>query len=460
MVRPLPSGASEGCFPVISGMCAGTPVAVLRCRRENPAGEELLLVLHPEHSESLPNSPKNSWMQNYHPSEDIREPLPVDNGELARLTDAETARTLIEVNSAATLMLTEDAGEVRQNIICPDVPYLTDESGDIYFEASNNDGNLRNFTSEDADDTLVQVIIGLDNLELLTEIGASGSSAFSFGVDEVISEDDDLDYDSEEDDLVIFEEEEEDDDDVISEMSNDWSQAETMQATHPVYFAQKIAEAVSHANLDWMDQPSASIIIQGLLKPAFVEEHKLSKKLPLTDDAGSSKGQHPGKHIKDNVERFIDNDQSLHSSTTFLKLEIINIQLVSACGNQSTVKVQDFHQARPDVIAHSAPNILSRLKAGGEKTTLALKALCWRYKGIQVEEASIIGLDSAGFDLRVCSRRQIQTLRFAFKTRATSEFSAEKLTYDLLFPRFLQQQQKRELAQSRDHDNHLTGFNS
>ncbi|KAK8967268.1 hypothetical protein KSP40_PGU003991 [Platanthera guangdongensis] len=101
-------------------------------------------------------------------------------------------------------------------------------------------------------------------------------------------------------------------------MSNDWSHAETMQATHPVYFAQKISEAVSHANLDWMDQPSASIIIQGLLKPAFVEEHKLSKKLPLTDNAGSSKGQHPGKHIKDNVEGEIDNDQSLHSSTTEL----------------------------------------------------------------------------------------------------------------------------------------------
>ncbi|KAK8941913.1 Mitogen-activated protein kinase 12 [Platanthera guangdongensis] len=82
----------------------------------------------------------------------------------------------------------------------------------------------------------------MDNLELLTEIGASRSSAFSFGVDEVISEDEDLDYDSEEDDLVIFEEKEDDDDDVISEMSNDWSHAETMQATHPVYFAKKISE--------------------------------------------------------------------------------------------------------------------------------------------------------------------------------------------------------------------------
>ncbi|KAK8968956.1 hypothetical protein KSP40_PGU005263 [Platanthera guangdongensis] len=259
-----------------SGCCSTVPTRKSRRRR-------IIACASPEHSESLPNSPKNcSWMQNYHPSEDIREPLPVDNGELARLTDAETTRTLIEVNIAATLMLTEDIGEVRQNIICPDVPYLTDESGDIYFEATNNDRILRNFTSEDADDTLVQVIICLDNLELLTEIGASGSSAFSFDVDEVISKDEDLDYDSEEDDLVIFEEAtEQDDDDVISEMSNDWSHAETMQATHPVYFAQKNSEVVSHANLDWMDQPSASIIIQGLLKPAFVEEHN--------DDAGSSK---------------------------------------------------------------------------------------------------------------------------------------------------------------------------
>lgn len=449
---PSSSWRVGGKFPGDRRDVRGDPGCCSKVPTRKPCRRKSISCASPEHSESLPDSPKNSWMQNYHPSDEIREPLPVDDAELARLTDAETARTLIEVNSTATLMLTEDIGEVRQNIICPDVPYLTDESGDIYFEATKDDGILRNFISEDADDTLVQVIIGLDNLELLTEIGATGSSAFSFGVDEVISEDEDLEYDSEEDDLVIFEEEEEEgSDDVISEMPNDWSHAETMQATHPVYFARKLSEAVSNANLDWMDQPSASIIIQGLLKPAFVDEHKLSKKLPLNGDAGSSEGQYRGKHIKENVEGEMDNDQSLHSSTTFFKLEIINIQLVSACGNQSTVKVQDFHRARPDVIAHSAPNILSRLKAGGEKTTQALKALCWRYKGIQVEEASIIGLDSAGFDLRVCSGTQIQTLRFSFSNRATSEFSAEKQTHDLLFPRFVQQQQKRESAQSRDH---------
>lgn len=42
-------------------------------------------------------------------------------------------------------------------------------------------------------------------------------------------------------------------------------------------------------------------------------------------------------------------------------------------------------KAQPDAIAHSATKIISRLKAGGEKTTQALKSLCWRLKGIQVE---------------------------------------------------------------------------
>lgn len=49
------------------------------------------------------------------------------------------------------------------------------------------------------------------------------------------------------------------------------------------------------------------------------------------------------------------------------------------------VNVEDFRRARPDVIAHSAANIISRLEAGGEKIVQAFKSLCWRCKGIIVE---------------------------------------------------------------------------
>lgn len=56
---------------------------------------------------------------------------------------------------------------------------------------------------------------------------------------------------------------------------------------------------------------------------------------------------------------------------------------------QSYVEIDDFRRAQPDAIAHSASKIICRLKAGGEKTTQALKSLCWRCKGIQVEVATL-----------------------------------------------------------------------
>ncbi|MFS7902740.1 putative hem oxygenase HugZ-like superfamily [Helianthus anomalus] len=145
-----------------------------------------------------------------------------------------------------------------------------------------------------------------------------------------------------------------------------------------------------------------------------------------------------------NLEEELQKDQVSGNETSYYKLEFVKIHLISAHGNQ---------RAKPDAIAHSAPKIISRLKSGGEKTTLALKSLCWRWKGLQVEvtsahfmflclptlcrrflmmiicvynqvltyirceEVAVIGVDSLGFDVRVCSGRQVQTLRFAFKKR-------------------------------------------
>ncbi|KAM2730730.1 hypothetical protein EV1_001953 [Malus domestica] len=60
---------------------------------------------------------------------------------------------------------------------------------------------------------------------------------------------------------------------------------------------------------------------------------------------------------------------------------------------------------------------------------------------IILQEAVLIGVDSLGFDLRVCSGTQVQTLRFALNTRATSEYSAERQLNDLLFPRMQQKPQ-------------------
>lgn len=252
----------------------------------------------------------------------------------------------------------------------------------------------------------------------------------------------------------------------------DWAKLETMRSAHPMYFAKKIVEVVSDDPIDFMEQPPAGLAIQGLLRPAFIEERSvMNKRKPSHPDHKPDLSK-DDKGAKDKVEDVgminghalesassednsaltedLERDKGLANGTSFYKLEMIKIQLISAYGHQTAVEIEDYRKARPDAIAHSAGKIISRVNATGEKTTSALKSLCWRCKGLQVEEASLIGIDSLGFDLRVCSGTQVQTLRFAFNSRATSEYSAERQLNDLLFPRSNLKTQKVKQARRKE----------
>ncbi|GFY84149.1 pentatricopeptide repeat (PPR) superfamily protein [Actinidia rufa] len=219
---------------------------------------------------------------------------------------------------------------------------------------------------------------------------------------------------------------------------------------------------------DFMDLPPAGIAIQGLLRPAFIEEHSVIQKhvsdsksgtIDLNqvrqddqeklEDLGIINGHRQSSKDSSISADELEKGETLGNGTSFYKLEMVKILLISAQGCQTRVEVEDLQKAQPDAIAHSAVKIISRLKAGGEKTTQALKSLCWRCKGIQVEEASIIGVDTLGFDLRACSGMQLHTLRFTFNKRASSEYSAERQLNDLLFPSVHQNlQKKRETRQT------------
>ncbi|KAJ4708941.1 Pentatricopeptide repeat (PPR) superfamily protein [Melia azedarach] len=383
----------------------------------------------------------------YHPSEDIAEST-LENGVDARLTAAETTRTIVEVNSKATLMFTDFINDgIPENIIWPDLPYVTDEHGNIYFQVKNEEDILQTLTSEN---NFVQVIIGFDTAEMLKEMDLSGPSDIDFGIDEIEDEDSDIEDEEDEDydeNWVTVLEDEED------ETVGDWAKLETMRSCHPMYFAERLAEVASDDPIDWMEQPPAGLAIQGLLRPALIEEHSdiqkhissnQSRAVDISGNAVENKQdlQIINDHRHESESSSNDSSYAEESKkdgmpingTSFFKLEMIKIQLILADAHQAVVDVEDFRKAQPDAIAHSAAKIISCPKAGGEKTTQALKSLCWRSKGIQVEEASLIGVDSLGFDLRVCSGTQIQTLRFSFDTRATSEYSAERQLNDLLFP--------------------------
>ncbi|KAG8390347.1 hypothetical protein BUALT_Bualt01G0074100 [Buddleja alternifolia] len=363
---------------------------------------------------------QNAKPQRYHPFEEIAESELLENEE-ARLTPAETTRTIIEVNSKATLMFSGLVNEeVYENIYWPDLPYVTDEHGNIYFQVKNDEDILQSLTTEE---TIVDWVTILD---------------------------------------------EEDRDEESEGSLGDWAKLETMRSSHPMYFAQRLAEVVSDVPVDCMDQPSAGLAIQGLLRPAFVEEQSvIQKHISGSESSYIDTNLIADEQVQEGIVRINGhrNEKELEQDNTswveelekgeapgngyvFYKLEMIKIQLVSAHGDQSYVETEDVRRAKADAIAHSAAKIISRLKAGGAKTMQALKSLCWRCKGIQVEECVLIGVDSLGFDLRVCSGTQVQTLRFAFKKRVSSEYSAERQLNDLLFPRAQKFQQKKEAQQT------------
>ncbi|XP_011046046.1 PREDICTED: uncharacterized protein At3g49140-like isoform X1 [Populus euphratica] len=426
---------------------------------------------------NLDSSKQNGKLQ-YHPSEGIAESTSETSSD-AMLTPQETfcranvaCSMLCQAKSKATLMLTGVINDdIHENIIWPDLPYVTDEHGNIYLQVKNDEDILQTLTTEN---NFVQAIIGFDATEMLSEMESLGTSEIDFGVEEIEEEDSDVEDGVNEDDddydedlvAVLNDDDEEDDDD---EALGDWAKLETMSSSHPMYFAKKLAQVASDDPIDWMEQPPAGVAIQGLIRPAFMEEQSDIQRHMSgnqshhagTNQVGQSiegKLEEPGvinghEHNSGSSEDIslwreeLEKDEVPSSGASFYKLEMIKIQLISAHGHQTTVEVEDFRKAQPDAIALSAAKIISRLKAGGEKIMQAFKSLCWRCKGIQVEEAMIIDVDSLGFDLRVCSGTQIQTLRFAFNSRATSEYSAERQLNDLLFPRIQSRLQKKNIAQ-------------
>ncbi|KAG9137722.1 hypothetical protein Leryth_019288 [Lithospermum erythrorhizon] len=419
----------------------------------------------------------NSKPQRCHPFEDIAETDGVDSVEEARLSPAEMTRTIVEVNCKATLMFSGLlSDEVHENVFWPDLPYVTDEYGNIYFQVKNEEDILKALTT---DENVVQVIVGLDTAEMLSEMEAFDQAEIDFGIDNFDEEDSDSDEEDDEDEdddentciqnwVAVLEDEGEGSDGSVG----DWAKLDTMRSSHPMYFAKKISEIVEDDPIDFMDEPPAGIVVQGLLSAAFGEEQAVIQK-QMSDRESTSAEENriidiKGKKHDNNIQingqeqenktgrdspsraEELEKDENQGNGTSFYKLEMIKLQLISTQGNQTSVEMEDFRRARPDAIAHSAAKIISRLKAGGEKTTQALRSLCWRCKGIQVEEVALAGIDSLGFDLRVCSGTQLQTLRFAFKKRASSEYSAESQLNDILFPRTHHKLQQKKEAHPTD----------
>ncbi|XP_078151365.1 uncharacterized protein At3g49140-like isoform X2 [Carex rostrata] len=397
----------------------------LRMKIDN-GGTSVKVHSAPENSEGI-EFPMS--ISGYHPFEEMDDPVGHDGAHVnaSHLSDAQIARTIVEVNNKAAIELSLD-DDFGDSFTYDKLSYSTDEHGDIYFEVDKEEEVLMEFAGD-----RIKVVIGLDTSEMIVD-DRHGIDAYDFDMDIIRTDDyiyDDESDSDDEDDVGFIDDIEFFIVDHESEEEPNWSVIETLKSVYPPDFAKSIAQAVCGTKIDWTNYPASGIVVKGYLRPAFSNEQTMAKRNKSTVDGEND-----------------DIDQNKQDgSTHFLKLELENIQLTTACGNQTTVSIQEFWGAKPDVIAHSAANIISRLKAGGEKITQALKSICWRNLGLQVEEACVIGVDSLGFDVKVCSNKQLHIVRFAFDKQATSEFGAEKQVHDLLFPRIQEDKRQQQASQ-------------
>ncbi|XP_008222586.1 PREDICTED: uncharacterized protein At3g49140 isoform X3 [Prunus mume] len=231
---------------------------------------------------------------------------------------------------------------------------------------------------------------------------------------------------------------------VESEVSDvlDWGLPDTSSSIHPIYFAKCLTKVINIEYHKKMDHPSNGVSILGCLRPAFADEEFYVRRLFHYEDSdGYNSDWKDGKSLSLSSK----SDRSKTCSTLY-RLEIMRIELFSVYGVQSTISLEDFQDAEPDVLVNATSEIVDRFNERGIRCDVALKALCKR-KGLHVEGAHLIGVDSLGMDVRVFSGLEVQTHRFPFKVRATSEVAAEKQIQQLLFPR-----SRRKKLKSKGHN--------
>ncbi|OAY73893.1 Uncharacterized protein ACMD2_01238 [Ananas comosus] len=376
-----------------------------------------------DYSDSLPDSSKYAGNQGYHPLEEVKKQ---EKNKDMLLTDAETARTIVESNGKALILFPGRVHcEPHGHVTWSEFHFVVDDYGDIFFELLD-DGNL---LQDPNANNPVAVLIGMD-------IPISGENRiFNSDFDDYMDDDSVMD--------ILFDDYDEVDDTDITDVLIKWGMPDTLRRIHPRYFARCLTKAVNSKHGKKMDRPSNGLSIMGCLRPAFVDEESYLRRLFHHDDDGYLSDWRDGYEREEEEVarsydftggerwRFIPKGGRSSINSTIYKLEIMTMELLS-----SMIDLQEFQDAEPDVLANSASAIIERFNEYGTQCNTALKALCRRRKGLTVERAKLIGVDSLGMDVRVFSGMEAQTLRFSFNARAMSESVAEKKIKRMLFPRY------------------------
>ncbi|GAA0178648.1 hypothetical protein LIER_29867 [Lithospermum erythrorhizon] len=419
------SGASAGLFkqPVDVQRVPDHSGISFRCQNSlfggiqlhwTPRGQESFnsrVSVAADFSDSVPDSSNLIGASGYHPLEEIRNRRTTRH---TRLTDAEIARTTVEANNNGLLIFPGLIhSEPHEQNSWAEYGYIVDEYGDIFFEINDDENILQDIEASNP----VNALIGIDLCQY--ESQKIDTSDYSVLESDLIG---DIP-------LPIHYLEFEADNFEAPDEQVDWGMPDSLNWVHPTYFSKCLTKAFYAEYDKMMDYPSNGVSIWGQLKPAYIDEEIYLRRLFNGEDSDDYISD-----WKDNEHRTLSprgNIQQVRS--TFYRLDIVKIELFSVYGVQSAIRLHDFQDAEPDILVHTVPGIVERLDEGRVRYDAALRALC-RKKGLNVEGANLIGIDSLGINVRVLYGSEVQTHRFPFKVRAMSEGAAEKQIRQLLFP--------------------------
>lgn len=317
--------------------------------------------------------------------------------------------------------------EPHERISWADFQYVVDDYGDIFFEIFDDENILLHRGASNP----VNALIGMDIPIQGDGIAAREYTNMDIGTSADISADDD--YFEE----IIRSE--------VSDIPVDWGMPDTSRLVHPIYFAKCLTKAVNMEYGKRMDHPSNGISILGCLRPTFIDEEPYVRRLFHFEENDGYTSEWEGGQIVNSISTSDGNS----TSSTFYRLEIMKIELFSIYGIQSVINLEDFLEAEPDGLLYSTSAIIENFGGNGILCNVALKALC-KKKGLHVERAHLIGVDSLGIDVRVFYGVEVQTHRFPFKVRVTSEVAAEKQIQQLLFPRSRRKKLRTDGLRDRD----------
>ncbi|XVF29288.1 hypothetical protein REPUB_Repub15cG0108100 [Reevesia pubescens] len=422
---PLHGINSSWVKPAFSDGCKATDLSGISFRCRNPffgstqlhwlsVGRDLFLSkvsVAADYSDSVPDSSSYASNQGYHPLEELKVCKRIRE---TKLSSVEIARTTVEANSTALLVFPGIVhSEPHEQTSWAEFQYVVDDYGDIFIEIFDDENILLDRGARN----LVKALIGMD-IPIHENKGVVGDYNISD-----IWNDDEIPFDDDYFEVMDSE---------VFEAPVDWGMPDTATTSwvHPIYFAKCLTKAVHVEHDRKMDNPSNGVSIVGCLRPTFVDEESYIRRLfHFEDNDGYTPDWKDGEDSKSSFKY-----GECKRGSTLYRLEIMRMELFSIYGVQSLISLQHFQDAEPDVLVHSTSAILERFSDKGIRCNVALKALC-KKKGLQIEGANLIGVDSLGIDVRIFSGVEVRTHRFPFKVRAMSETAAEKQIQQLLFPR-------------------------